>query len=60
MLSLGEDVADFRFNRIVVYYESIKGELNKRLIFECQCDTRLKAKDEGSTHLTHTGCRGEL
>ncbi len=24
----------------VVYYESIKRELNKRLIFECRCDAR--------------------
>ncbi len=47
----------------IVYYESIKRELNKRLIFECrcvchgfyydrigkrQCDARLKAKAEGS------------
>ncbi len=31
-----------------VYYESIKRELNKRLIFECRCDARLKAKAEGS------------
>ncbi len=38
----------------VVYYESIKRELNKRLIFECRCDPRLKSKDEGSTRLTYT------
>ena len=37
-----------------VYYESIKRELNKRLIFECRCDARLKAKTEGSTHLAYT------
>ena len=42
-----------------VYYESIKRELNKRLIFECRCDARLKAKDEGSTRLTYTRCREE-
>ena len=35
-------------------YESIKRELNKRLMFECRCDTRLKAKVEGSTRLTYT------
>ena len=34
--------------RNVVYYESIKRERNKRLIFECRCDTRLKTKAEGS------------
>ena len=27
----------------VVYYETIKRELNKRLIYECRCDERLKA-----------------
>ena len=28
--------------RAVVYYESIKRELNKRLIFDSRCDARLK------------------
>ena len=37
-----------------VYYESMKRELKKRLIFECRCDERLKSKVEGSTHLTYT------
>ena len=35
----------------LVYYESIKRELNKRLILECRCDERLKAKVEESTRL---------
>ena len=35
-------------------YESIKRELNKRLMFECRCDTRLRAKADGSTRLTYT------
>ncbi len=35
----------------VVYFESIKIELNKRLIYECRCDERLKAKTERSTRL---------
>ncbi len=39
---------------VSVYYEWIKREINKRLIFECRCDTRLKGKGEGSTHLTYT------
>jgi hypothetical protein len=30
----------------VVYYETINRELNKRLIYECRCDERLKEKDE--------------
>ncbi len=38
------------------HYETIKWELNKRHMYVCRCDTRLKAKDEGSTS-THTlGC----
>ncbi len=36
---------------IVVYYKSMKGELNKRLIFDFRCDPRLKVKDEGCTLL---------
>ena len=31
-----------------VYYETIKRELNTRLINECRCDERLKGKGEGS------------
>jgi hypothetical protein len=42
-----------------VYYESIKRELNKRLIFDCRCDARLKAKVEGCTRLTYTMWREE-
>ena len=42
-----------------VYYESIKRELNKRLIFEWRCDARLKSKDEGSTRLSYTRWREE-
>jgi hypothetical protein len=41
--------------RRFVYYESIKRELNIRLIYECRCDERLKAKAEGSTRLASTG-----
>ena len=29
---------------IFVYYQSIKGDLNRRLIYECRCDERLKSK----------------
>ena len=37
------DVAEDELLRvIVVYYESINRDLNKRLIFECRCDTYLK------------------
>ena len=42
----------------VVYYYVIKRELNRRLIYECRCDERLKVTGEGSTHLTYTGLSG--
>ena len=38
----------------------IKRELNRRPIYECRCDERLKAVAEGSTRLTYTGLRGGL
>jgi hypothetical protein len=34
-----------------VYYETIKRKLNRRLVNECQCDERLKAKAERCTRL---------
>ena len=39
----------------VIYYEPIKRELNKRLIYVCHCDERLNSKTEGSTCLEYTG-----
>ena len=44
------------FKKIIYYYEAIKRELNRRPIYEYQCDERLKAKVEGSTRLTYTPC----
>ena len=44
----------------VVYYETIKRELNKRLICKCQCDERVKAKAERSTRLAYTVLCGGL
>jgi hypothetical protein len=44
----------------VVYYETIKRKQNRRLIYECRWDERLKAKAEGSTRLAYTGLRGGL
>ncbi len=35
---------------IFVYSETMKREINKRLIYECRCDERLKCKGEGSTY----------
>ncbi len=44
----------------VVYYESIKRELKRRLIYEYRCDERLKNKKEESILLTDTGLVVEL
>ena len=38
----------------------IKQEINRRPMYEYQCDERRKGKDQGSTHLAYTGFRGEL
>ncbi len=45
---------------IFFYYEVIKREINRRLIYECRCDERLKDKAEGSTRLTYSGLCGGL
>ena len=39
----------------IVYYESIKREIQRRPIYECRYDERLKTKTDGSTCLTYTG-----
>ena len=44
----------------VVYYESIKRELKRRLIYKYRCDERLKTKTEESTRLADTGLVVEL
>jgi hypothetical protein len=44
----------------IVYYESIKLELQTRPIYECRCDETLKGKTEESTCLAYTGLIGEL
>jgi hypothetical protein len=42
-----------------VYYEEIKRELNRMLIYECRCDERLRAKVR-DLHVSHTlGCPGD-
>jgi hypothetical protein len=43
-----------------VYYESIKREVKRRLIYEYRCHERLKTKTEESTHLGDTGLVVEL
>ncbi len=45
---------------IVVYYESIKREVKRRLIYEYRCDERQKTKKEESTLLVDTGLVVEL
>ena len=44
----------------VVYYESRKREIKRRLIYEYRYDERLKTKNEESTRLSHTGLVVEL
>jgi hypothetical protein len=39
----------------VVYYESIKRELQIRCIYECRCDETLQTKTKEFTRLAHTG-----
>ncbi len=41
--------------KVLFYYETIKRELNERLLYECRCNERLKTKDERSKCLSHTG-----
>ncbi len=41
----------------IVYYESIKGDLKRRLIYEYRCDERLKTKKEESTRLADTSVK---
>ncbi len=45
---------------LFVYYESIKRELKRRLIYEYRCDERQKTKNEESTSLTDTRLVVEL
>ena len=39
----------------VIYYESMKRELKRRLIYEYRCDERLKTKTEESTRFGDIG-----
>jgi hypothetical protein len=43
-----------RFTKKRIYYESIKRELKRRLIYEYRCNERLKTKTEESTRLSDT------
>ena len=42
---------------LFVYYEEIKRQLKRILIYERRCNERLKAKAEGSTRLGYTWLR---
>ncbi len=52
----------FYRNRLTenLYYEEIKRDLKRILIYECRCNERLKDEGEGSTRVTHTGFREAL
>jgi hypothetical protein len=56
------DDTEIQYQRIpcVVYYESIKRELEINPISECRYDERLKTKAEEFTRLGYTGLFGEL
>jgi len=43
---------------LFIIYETIKGELNRRLAYDCRCDERLngKSEDPGSTHSVMGTC----
>ncbi len=43
-----------------VYYLTIKGEVNRKLIHECRCDERLKDKGERPARLSYTVFLGGL
>ena len=46
--------------KVFVYYEYTKRELQRIHTYVCRCNERLKTKTEGSTHLGYTGLRGGL
>ena len=45
---------------LCVYFQSIKGELKIRSIYECRYDERLQTKAKEFTRLTYTGLLGGL
>ena len=45
---------------VVVYYKSIKREIQTRCIYECRCDERLRTKTKEFTRLVYTGLVVEL
>ncbi len=51
---------NIRTVNLFVYYQEIKRQLKRILLYECRCNERLKSKGERSTLLTYTGFRGGL
>ena len=48
-------------HELEIYYEQhINRELKRIHISRCRCNERLKAKTDGSKHLTYTGLRVDL
>jgi hypothetical protein len=45
---------------LIYYYETIKREIKRRLVYEYRCDEKLKTKTEESTRLGDTGLVVEL
>jgi hypothetical protein len=65
LIALGPDALGKAAHRhfpqpFFVYYESIKRELKRKLIYENRCDGRPKTKNEESTLLSDTGLVVEL
>ncbi len=48
---------NIRTVNLFVYYQEIKRELKRILLYECRCNERLKVKGEGSKY---TGFRGGM
>ena len=49
-----EEMEEEERESLFIYYESIKRELNKRLILECRCDPRLKDTSEETSFFFYT------
>ncbi len=45
---------------VLVYYKSIKREIQIRCIYKCRCDERLRTKTKEFTRLAYTGLVVEL
>ena len=57
---IGVVVSHKQWSCHVVYYQTIKRESNRKLVYECRCDEKLKPKTDGSTRLGYIGLCGGL